>query len=431
MKQTQQQAIQQRLSLSQHMYTSLSLLQMGSADFLLALKQERFRNPFLKCSAPAPPLPAGKAKNLPQDNREIVVEHSNTDDLIAQISLIRMPQGERELACNLVHCLDERGFFTESPEEISTYLQAEPEGIIAVVEKLQKAVDPAGVFAWSLQDCFRLQLEAKNRFDPMIEALLNHLDLIAAQDIVSICKILRVDREDAEDMMDDIRSLSAAPLSYGQEQSDICQMPDLFFHPSPDGTFDVTLNEAALPNVLTDDALFSAIKATETDQASLNYYRDCYKTAGSFVFAMQKRANTLLLIGQEIADVQYRYLKTGRPLDRKPLTMGGMATKLGINKSTISRALRNSLLETPQGLMPASSFFVRPLTENSDQKTREQALKRLSLIIKTEDRKHPYSDEVLAELMSKVNLAISRRTVAKYRQFLKIPNAFKRRRNII
>lgn len=427
MKQIQRQVAQQRLGLSQVMRRSLSLLQMGQDEIRQAIERENRRNPFLQC-----PVPSGTASmrgsgddvlNAP----EIAVEQSNADALISQISLVRMSLDERELAYELAHCLDERGFFTESPEEICNYLDSTPQKVVAVVEMLQSELEPTGVFAWSLQDSFRIQLRARNRYDPLISELLNHLNLIAARDLDKICSVVGVDREDAEDMLDDIRNLSPSPLVPKQSLQEHHQVADIVFRPSKDSEVDVELTEAALPAVLTNDAMFSTIKTAETNQAALAYYRDCYRTAGAFVLAMQKRANTLLLIGNEIARVQSQFIRTGRMLDRRPLTMGGMSKNLGLNKSTICRAVNNCVFETPHGLVPASEFFARSISDGATAKTREQALARLSLLIKTENNRHPLSDEVLAELMSRTNFAISRRTVAKYRGLLDIPNAFARR----
>ncbi len=409
------------------MRISLSLLAMGQEDIRLAIEKESRRNPFLR----TPPVPASAGLvSMGGDgynHQEMIEVQSDVDSLISQISMIRMSDKERAVACELAHCLDERGFFTESPEEIGDYLGTSPELLISIAEKLQISVEPTGVFAWSLKDCFTIQLQAMNRYDPLIASLLDHLDLVASQDINKISDVLNVDREDAEDMLSDIRKLSPAPLKPALALCAVRQIADIIFSPAKNGGIAVALNEAAFPDVLTDDALFSKITTTDTGKSALAYYRDCYRTAGAFVLAMQKRANTLLRLGNEIAGVQSRFVKTGRQIDRKPLTMGGLASELGLNKSTVSRALNNCLIDTPHGLKSATDFFVRPLADGAEDKTRDQALARLSLLIRTEDRKHPHSDEMLAHLLSQTKFKISRRTVAKYRRLLDIPNAFLRR----
>jgi RNA polymerase sigma-54 factor len=426
-KQIQRQTVHQGVILSQHMRSSLSLLQMGSGDVALALEEECRRNPFIKYPIPVGVGTSGSSKLENHGIQEFDVERSDIDALVEQVSLIRMLPNERALADELVHCLDERGFFTESPQEISEYTYALPSLIVSVVAKLQTTVEPTGVFAWSLQDCFKIQLEEKGLYNTQMAAILNHLNLVATQDVASICKIINVDHKTAEAMISDIRSLRPSPFSRQPAFQNLHQAADIIFQMSSGGEITVELNESALPKLLTDDALFSTIKTTEVDETSLAYYRDCYRTAAAHVIAMQKRANTLLRIGNEIVRVQDRFIRTERPLDLKPLTMSGISKNLGVNKSTVSRALNECLIETSNGLISAHKFFVRPLTDSTSLKTREQAFSRLSLLIKTEDSKCPFSDEMLAQQLSAMNLTISRRTVAKYRGILGIPNTFERR----
>ena len=135
--------------------------------------------------------------------------------------------------------------------------------LMEVVSILQRSVEPAGVFAWSLKDSFKIQLEAKNRYDPMIAKLLDRLDLVAHQKINDICSFCEVDEEDAVEMLDDIRLLSPAPLQPVSVGSESLRSAELIFSLDDDGNVSVRLNEAALPQMLTDDALFSTIEMAE------------------------------------------------------------------------------------------------------------------------------------------------------------------------
>lgn len=116
--------------------------------------------------------------------------------------------------------------------------------------------------------------------------------------------------------------------------------------------------------------------------------------------ALQKRANTLLAIGEQIAACQAKYLRSGRPIDRAPLGRTEIANALGMNKSTISRATRGGFAETPFGVVDLAVFFTSPMTRNVETRTKAQALKRLQLIVRTEDAQAPLSDTAIAELMA-------------------------------
>lgn len=428
---SQEQRTEQRLSITQEMRMSLTLLQLGPEELAETALAEARRNPFLRIGPILPQSSGGsRSGDLPFPNDTLPAEQTGAAHLEAQIGLISLPRDEMRLARELVHCLDERGFLADPIDEMCRYLQTSPDVLSQVVEKLQRAVEPTGVFAWSLGDCFRIQLQARNRCDPIILQLLGRLDLVAQKDIDAICALCSVDREDAVDMLADIRSLCPSPMTPLASVVVVAQEPELTFILGPDGQTGVELNPAAFPAILADDGLFDRVRKVELDPGALRYYRDCYRGAAAFAIAMQKRANTLLRIGEQIALAQQKYLQTGRKLDRNPLTTASLAQALGLHKSTISRAINKCRIATRYGVLSAKDFLARPISGATGQRTRDQALQRLSVLIRAEDQREPYSDDLLAQLLGKANLAISRRTVAKYRGILGLPGMNERRSGI-
>ncbi len=428
MRQIQNQSAVQRLALSQQMRSSLSMLEMGPEELIEATEQEAKRNPFLRPITPAPTAGNTASTAAGSMTADLADESSHNADILSQVSLIRLNPKESFIAKELVYCLDERGYLADTAEEMSGYLDTPIPDLLKLVTTLQNSVEPAGIFAWSLKDSFRIQLVAKNRYDPLIARLLDRLDLVAHQNLEEICALCEVDMEDAADMLSDLRSLNPAPLHPVIPPDELSRAPELIFSVDEKQGVLVSLNECALPKMLADDALFSAVKAVEDDKYATAYYQDCYRGAAGIVIAMQKRANTLLKIGKILAREQQKFIQTGRILDRKPLTMGAVATELSLNKSTVSRALRNSLIETPRGVVSSIDLFARPLSENNEKRTRDQVLQRLSVLIRTEDKKAPFSDEELAQKLARANLEISRRTVAKYRGLIDIKGAYARRK---
>jgi RNA polymerase sigma-54 factor len=423
MRQIQRQAQARQLAMTQSMRASLALLSMSPQEVMKAVRREQSRNGFLR-SAPNASLDGGAG----MVRAECAQRESATDDLLRQVALIRLSPRQALLAQDLVHSLDDRGFLPDGPRQTAGHLACSEAELDALLPILREGVDPPGLFAWSLADSFRLQLQARNRFDPLIERLLGRLDLIALQDIDAICEACQVDREDAVEMLDDIRALTPTPLGYQAEESPPSGEPELIILADPGGACTASLNEGALPRLLTDDALFSATMAVETDAHARSYYRDCYRGAANIVQALQKRANTLLAAGQVIAYRQHKFIQTGRTRDRLPLTMSQLAQAVGVNKSTISRALANCRVRTGLGVLPAARFLARPLSDRAPDRTRDQVMQRLQLLIRSEDPRTPLSDEALALQLGKVRLSVSRRTVAKYRQTLEIPGAYDRRR---
>ena len=417
---------EQALAMSVSMRISLALLGMSSEDLDEALKKEKTRNPFLRIpSFPAKASPAGDTGE--PTGETLAAEQTGEDDLLQQIGMLKFTSEQRELADRLVYCLDERGFLADPLADMSAYLDVTPDMLKAVVAKLQMSVEPAGVFAWSLSDCFRIQLLALNRLDPIILKLLDRLDLVAKQDVKAICELCSVDAEDAVDMIREIRALNPSPLRRVSATPLFGHEPELIIMPRDCGALAVELNPAAFPQVLADDGLFNRVRAVEIDPAAIQYYRDCYKGAAAFVLALQKRANTLLRIGQQIAELQEKFLRSGRTLDLRPMTTAMLAEALTLNKSTISRALKNCRFITAHGIKRSEEFLVRPISKGSTPRSQDQALHRLSIVIRSEDKCDPYSDLELASLMSKAGFDLSRRTVAKYRDLIGVPGKLKRR----
>ncbi|MCE8548436.1 RNA polymerase sigma-54 factor [Ruegeria pomeroyi] len=423
MRQTQRQAQTQKLALTQTMRNSLALLEMGPDEAIRVISRERRRNAFLVAIPTGAPGGGSPAYDLDGPSQETAL-----DDIGKQIGLIRLTRQESELAIGLLHSLDDRGFLADSFDDMAGYLGVSVNDIARLVPLLQEHVDPPGLFATSLAECFRLQLEAKNRFDPLIETLLGRLDLVAKQDVPNICALCGVDEEDAIDMLKDIRSLDPAPLVDKQDVGHVQGAPEIIIRTGADGGLQAELNQDALPSILTDDGLFSTTLNTETDGNAQSYYRDCYRSAANMVRAMQKRANTLLATGNAIAQRQEKFIKSGRSRNKLPLTVEQLASEVGVHKSTISRALRSCRIMTDIGTFPAKEFLALGLA--SDQaagKTREQALQRLSLLIMTEDQKRPSSDDQLMRQLETAGFKLSRRTVAKYRKMLAIPGAHARK----
>ena len=417
---------EQTLSMSMGMRMSLALLSMSSEELEEALAKECARNPFLRTTAWVPPFVpgAGSGAAVPETQ---AAQSSSSDDLLQQIGLLKFSTAQRHLAEQLVHCLDERGFIADPAEEICGYLDTNLDLLRTTISVLQLSVEPAGVFAWNLSDSFRIQLLSLNRLDPVILLLLDRLDLVAQQDVHAIRELCSVDTEDAVDMIAEIRALNPSPLVRQDSPPVVGQEPELIILPAAGGELSAELNPAAFPTLLCDESLFDRVRAVELTPEALKYYRDCHKGAAGYVLALQKRANTLLRIGQQIASSQGKFLNSGHALDRQPLTTAILAEALGVNKSTISRALKNCRIMTRNGVRNAQELLVRPLSRSSNDKSQGQALQRLSVMIRAEDKRSPYSDLELVALLRRAGFELSRRTVAKYRDLLGLPGKTKRR----
>lgn len=236
-----------------------------------------------------------------------------------------------------------------------------------------------------------------------------------------------VDAEDAEDMIADILTLHPRPTFSFVTEEAIVAIQDLIISSDASGGLDVALNPDAMPRILADDALLSDLSQRAKTKENLRYIRGQYKTAAWLVATLAKRADTMLAIGQQLAKLQTKFLKTGRPEQRNALCMTDIAAELGVHKSTVSRALRGRIILTDTGKLDAISCFARRINEDASAATHVQALERIRKLISTEKPGAARSDEELTFILSHSGLPISRRTVAKYRGMLGIPPASARK----
>ena len=416
----------QRIRLTPATLHSLRLLEMGPRHVAETVESERRRNPFLKMGSPFNSISQTGLNRPGNTSQAGSAEESPRDRLARQIGTLRLTPEETALARDLVHCIDDQGVFADGPDDTSKLFNIPGSLLRRVVRQLQ-TLNPPGVFAWSLPECFRLQLRARNRHDPFIEKLLSRLDLVATRDLEGICNCCGVDREDAEEMVNDIRALTRLPLAEPRGPIPNRGEPDLLIFKDPHGRFVACLNEAALPTILTDDAYFSARCSAAPDNGVLAYYRELYSGAARLVAALQRRANTLLDIGNHLASSQAEFLRTGALEDRIALTRRDTASVLGISTSTVSRAMKECRIQTPHGTKAAGNFFVRRISRGGSFATRDRALQCLKSLVDAEDPSQPLSDESLSRCLKQSGFMLSRRAVANYRKLLCIPNAGSRR----
>lgn len=364
-----------KLALSQQMRLSLSVLRMDSGRLRRRIGLELARNPALACLDP---------DRLARDDGPRAA-------LAAQVGLLRLPPERMRIARELVHCLDERGLLADPLAEIAGWLGTTP-AVLEDLLPLLRQLDPPGVFARDIAECFRLQLRARNRLDPWIDRLLGRLDLVASGDLPAIAAFLGTDHEDARDMLADIRALSPAPLA-GAEPAG--PPPELEL------TAEGVLRPGAMPRL--------ALREDQGDAPAR-------ASARELIAAVDGRAVTLLRIGAALAETQAPWL-LGRGALR-PLTMAALGARLGLSKSTISRSIAGTAMRTPRGVVALRDLLRAPASARNPDFDRASVLRALDQLIRdrAEGRRPP--DARLAEALAGQGIHLSRRTVAKYRHEL-------------
>lgn len=343
-----------------------------------------------------------------------------------QIPLIFRDPADRFLALHLADSLEDSGYladFDELPERTGT-TRAKLERILMT---LQQNIEPPGLFARNLCECLAIQLRAKGRLDPAMEALLDNLDLLARRDFAALRKICGVDESDLADMIAEIRALDPKPGTAFASGSSAPVVPDVIVRPAPDGSWRVELNEEALPRVLVDQAYCAQVSARsgKQDQAFIS---ECLQNANWLVRALDQRARSILKVASEIVRQQEAFLTHGVS-HLRPLKLKTIADIIGMHESTVSRITANKYMLTPRGMFEMRYFFTAAIAsaDGGDAHSAEAVRNRIRQLIDQETADNVLSDDALVDILKKEGIDIARRTVAKYREAMSLPSSVQRR----
>jgi RNA polymerase sigma-54 factor len=367
----------------------------------------------------------GEATNL---EAYVAAEMNLKDHLETQLALATNDPVDRMIGQALICSIDEAGYLADKVEEIAARLHAPLERVERVLGIVQ-TFDPSGVGARDLAECLAIQLRERDRFDPAMQALVANLALLAKRDIAALRKICGVDDEDIQDMIAEIRALDPKPgraFGGGAVQPVV---PDVLVHALPDGTWHVELNAEVLPRILVNHAYAARVgkfKANETDRTFMS---TCLQTANWLTKSLEQRARTILKVSSEIVRQQDAFFAKGVEYLR-PLNLKTIAEAIGMHESTVSRVTSNKYMATPRGLFELKYFFTASIAshDGSDAHSAESVRFRIKQMIEQENPKEVLSDDAIVARLKSVNIDIARRTVAKYRESLKIPSSVERRR---
>jgi RNA polymerase sigma-54 factor len=350
------------------------------------------------------------------------------DHLMPQIALLLSAPAERLIARHLVDGLNEAGYLTVELESIASQLGAPLSEVEAVLKRLQ-GCEPAGVFARDVAECLRLQLEERDRFDPMMARLIDHLELVASHDFGALARAVGCDREDLMDMLAELRRLDPRPgRAYDMAPVEAI-VPDVYVRPGRNG-WTVELNTEVLPRVLVNRSYYAAVSRRTRDAAEKNFLTDCLATANWLTKSLDQRAQTILKVATEIVRQQDGFLVNGIT-QLRPMTLKMVADEIAMHESTVSRVTSNKYMATPRGLFEMKYFFTTALASSAggEDHSAEAVRHRIRQLVEQEAPGDILSDDTIAALLQKEQgIEVARRTVAKYREGMNIPSSVIRRR---
>jgi RNA polymerase sigma-54 factor len=350
------------------------------------------------------------------------------DHLEAQLAIAALNEEDRMICLALIDGVDEAGYLRTELSDVVARLGCEIEDVQAVLGVLQ-GFDPGGVAARDLSECLGLQLKARDRLDPAMAMLLTRLDLLARRDIAQLTALCGVDAEDISDMLAEIRTLNPKPgLAFGTEQV-APVVPDVFVRTGPDGGWQVELNTDTLPRLLVNSRYYAQVSKNARDKDSKTYLVDCLNNANWLVKSLDQRARTILKVSTEIVRQQDGFLTYGvRHL--KPLNLRTIADAISMHESTVSRVTSNKYIATPRGLFELKYFFTASIqsVNGAESHSAEAVRDRIKEMIDKEAPREILSDDRIVALLTADGVNIARRTVAKYREAMRIPSSVERRR---
>ena len=358
----------------------------------------------------------------------LATQTSLKDHLLAQLPLAVPDARDRVVGHALIDSIDDSGYLAEPLEDVAGRLGvslARAESVLASVQTL----DPSGIGARNLAECLSIQLRDRDRFDPAMEALVGRLDLVARRDIAELRRVCGVNEDDIADMIAEIRCLDPKPgRAYGAAPIQPV-VPDVVVRAAPDGSWIVELNTDVLPRLLVNQTYAAKISRGKGSETDRSFVSGCLQTANWLTKSLEQRARTILKVSSEIVRQQDGFFANGVE-HLRPLNLKVIAEATGMHESTVSRVTSNKYLSSPRGLFELKYFFTASIASNvgGEAHSAESVRFRIKQMIDKEEACEVLSDDAIVEKLKAVEIDIARRTVAKYRESMRIPSSVERRR---
>lgn len=336
---------------------------------------------------------------------------------------------ERLIASRMMEFLDAAGYFRGNLAEISAKLNIQQDYLQNILSRLQTC-EPSGIFATSVAECLKIQLQDKDRYDPYMAFLLDNLELVAEHKYKELKKTGSFSDEDLNDMLSEIKALNPKPAADYVFDLTTYIIPDVFVRTNKYGEYIIELNSKSLPKVLINQDYYSEIKTLSShDKEAKRYLKEKLSSANFLIKALHQRATTILRVSEEIVKFQRDFFEKG--IDYlKPMLLRDVAEKLEMHESTISRVTTRKYMHTPRGIFELKYFFSTAAgSYTGDENTSVTAIKhKIKQLIEEEAPDKILSDDMIVELLARLGIKIARRTVAKYREGMNIPSSAQRKR---
>ena len=355
--------------------------------------------------------------------QEGLVEH-----LLWQIRMNNFSDAEREIGIFIIGNLDSNGYLTMDIDAIGETTGSPKELVESTLGKVQR-FDPTGIAAKDLKDCLHIQAKQLDLEDTLVWRIIDsHLEDLQTKNFDKIAHELGVTVDEVSQAARIIVNMEPRPARDYTDEPPRYVVPDRYVVKMED-EYIVVLNEEDLPILKLNQEYQNMMSCDGTGKIAREYLCDCLKSAQWLLKSIQQRQNTLCKVTESIVKFQLDFFSHGISL-LKPLVLRDVADDVGMHESTISRVTSNKYVHTPQGTFELKYFFNSGLSKSDGSFVASQSVKNeIENIIKTEDTKHPLSDQAIAHKLKSKGVKIARRTVAKYREILGIVPSNRRKKH--
>ena len=467
-----QMRLSQRLILTPSLQQAIKLLPMTTLELMDMLNQEVVENPLLEeitteeaeqadaadqveKPEPDPPQPDEKKdtwddadyeyffgdylddgyrprtpreiKELPPIENTLSTKTSLSDHLTWQLSLLTDDQLIREIGTAIVGNVDDDGYLVASIEEIAAmgdWPNYEVERMLKVVQRF----DPVGVAARSLQECLLLQLAHLGMEGTPSEIIVrDHITLLQKHHVPELARQMEISIDELKQHIEIIRELDPKPgLRYNPTQSQYV-IPDVFIMKVED-EYVAMLNDEGMPQLHISPVYRRMLdKNSKNSAETRSYVKEKFRSALWLIKSVDQRQKTIQKVATSIINFQREFLDHGIE-QLRPLVLRDVANDIGMHESTVSRVVNNKYMHTPQGVFEMKYFFHSGIHSSYGESVSSVTIKqRIRKIVENENAQKPLSDSRIVGILQEEGLILARRTIAKYREELKIPTSSQRK----
>lgn len=444
---------QQKQILTTQMRQSLQILEMPIADLQMDVSKKVEENPLLEAHYESDHPRQDELDKLLRDRKRTEKEYSFSDTthynpdkdvdlfnfvtvdktlkdfLKEQLVDIKESHKIKNICMYIIENLDERGYLNDSVEHMAKDLYCKLQDVEYALQCIQQ-LEPDGIAARDLIECLEIQIAKKGIQDEKLTAIIRyHLPLIADNKLKDIAALLKISMEEVQEYISIIKDLEPKPSrGFFTGDEDIYIAPEAYIE-IVDGELVLMLNDKLLPT-LSINQYYANIAEEKTDKEANQYVKEKLNDAKVFIKAVHLRKDTISQVLQYIVEKQGEYFYNGLQY-LKPMSIGEVAEQLHLSESTISRAIKEKYILTPNGMVKIRDLFTSGIKSTGHKEnliSSNSVMFQIKELIDAEDKYRPLSDEAIAKALKEKGIKIARRTVAKYREELEIPSSSKRKR---